>query len=264
MSFKKILAFGCSYTEGGGLHNSRYLLERYNQGYKPIKDNFSCEKETEDSQLATEYATQYSYPGQLGSMLNIPFENFGLSCNNNENIIRTARRKTYTQSGNNILVIIQCTLLQRRAVFDRERQELLTFNGIESYPSKLGDCREEMLNYYKNYLIYEHDENYELAKLFEDLNGLIYELESRGYTTVIVNAIEETPRIWQFYPYDQRHLHLLVDGYPTSLQHWMRENRYRIQDRPGTIVDTDNHATEETNKIIAEKILDNLTHRGLL
>lgn len=264
MSFKKILTFGCSYTEGGGVMEYKYLRERFNEGYAPVREKFATEKSIEYKGLDLEYARLYSYPGWLGTLLNIPVENYGLSCNNNENIIRTARRKTYTQSGNNILVVIQCTLLQRRAIFDRERQELLTFNGIESYPRKIGECREEMLNYYKDYLILEHDENYELAKLFEDLNGLIYELESRGYTTVILNAIEETPRIWSFYPYDERHLHLYVDGYPTSLQHWMRVNRYRIQDRPGTSVTPDNHATEETNKIIAEKIIDNLTHRGFL
>ena len=76
--YKKLLSFGCSFTEGGGLNAPVY--HRFLRG-EDVSDHNSSYFNTARSKMETmlpehiEYATYHSYPGYLSRILNCDFLN---------------------------------------------------------------------------------------------------------------------------------------------------------------------------------------------
>ena len=123
-TIEKVMSFGCSFTEGGGMHNPKYLS--WLKKHHPEKLINYTELEFYQS-----YYTDKSYPAVLAKLLGCSYKNFGVGCSSNELIIKTLHEKTSaTVDGSKTLITIQPTFLHRLHVYDSLNDEHLRFNLV--------------------------------------------------------------------------------------------------------------------------------------
>lgn len=176
---EKLMSFGCSFTEGGGLHNPKYFT--WLVKYHPEKlENYT------QSEFYQTYYTDKSYPALLANLLGCSYENHGLGCSSNELIIKTLHEKTSAiVDGSKTLITIQPTFLHRMHVYDALNNEHLRFNNmgipqgnfVKDIPS---------MEYNEMYIKYFFDDIYELNKLVNNLFAIIDSLTSKNFLVLLV------------------------------------------------------------------------------
>lgn len=155
-----LLAFGCSYTDGGGLNSQNF--HRY------LKGNHNYSKSAEpllDEHL--EYARLHSYSGYLAKKLDCDFQKFGIGGGSNEWIFQTAfdTLQEYKNKGN-ILALIQTTHLHRRLIQLPKFNKSINVNQVDNLKAfDLIEDQEALKNYYNLFVAYFYDMNYEFQKV---------------------------------------------------------------------------------------------------
>ena len=178
-TIEKIMSFGCSFTEGIGMHCSKYFswLEKYHP--EKLKNYTEFE-------FYQRYYIDKSYPALLANLLGCSYENHGIGCSSNELIIKTLHEKTSSVlDGSKILITIQPTFMHRMHVYDSLNNEHLRFNNLYTPQGNL--YKDIPSNeYYEMYLKYFFNDIYELNKLVNYLFTIIDSLTSKNFTVLIL------------------------------------------------------------------------------
>jgi len=166
-SYQKLLSFGCSFTQGGGLNSPKFhrWLEHgmslpEDEGIGP-HENLLPEHE--------EYANQHSYPGYLSRKLGCEFVNFGLSGASNDYIFKKAYEEiSKLEDPENTLVTIQSTFFNRLYLNVPNLDMPINMNNLETargYFPKSSPLNDVVYEFYKTYLGYFYDPKAEYEKL---------------------------------------------------------------------------------------------------
>ena len=179
LKINKIISFGCSFTEGGGMHNPIYFSWLKKHHPEKIK-NYT------EQEFYQTYYTDKSYTAMLANLLGCSYENHGRGCSSNELMIDTIHRKTSRiLNGSNILVTIQPTFLHRLHVYDALNNEHLRFNNM-GIPQ--GNFHKDIpsMEYNEMYIKYFFDDIYELNKLVNNLFAIIDSLISKNFLILLI------------------------------------------------------------------------------
>ena len=250
---EKVMSFGCSFTEGGGMHNPIYFswLVKYHPGKL---ENYT------QSEFYQTYYTDKSYPALLANLLGCSYENHGLGCSSNELIIKTLHEKTSAiVDGSKTLITIQPTFLHRMHVYDTLNNEHLRFNNmgipqgnfVKDIPS---------MEYNEMYIKYFFDDIYELNKLVNNLFAIIDSLTSKNFLVLLVPY--EGALSLKFSFLDSRYLcneFISEDKTQTYtyIAELLHQNKLRLGDLNG-IKFNDSHANEQGHEQIAKSIYKHL------
>lgn len=231
--YKKILSFGCSFTEGGGLNSPIY--HNYLNGI--INKN-----DTTPSQEHNEYATANAYPAQLANMLGCEFNNCATSRSSNGLILKTLYEQTCNiEDGSDILITVQTTLLSRIMLYLDKSKEFLTMNNFEN-------LSKEAREYYKLYLKNFFNEDIEFKKLMQSKDVYTAYLQKKNFDVV-----------WLMYDTDNTDIQstttLMFDN--TDLSQFIAKERLRISDLKDFPVN-DTHFSVEGHCVIADRIFKHL------
>ena len=231
--YKKIMSFGCSFTEGRGLNDPFY--HEYLSGNRNINN-------AEDTHRYIDYMYNNSYPAYLARNLNCDFDNFGLSRSSNGCILKTLYEKTQNiENGSDLLVTVQTTLLSRIMVYDNKAAKFLTMNNFEG-------LSDNVKKYYKLYLRDFYNKEIEYKKLLVNVDIYTKYLQSKNIDV-----------IWMMYETDDtlkssKNI-LTFDG--TDLSQFIAIQKLRLADLPNFPVN-DTHFSVEGHKVIANRITEHL------
>lgn len=250
---EKVMSFGCSYTEGGGMHNPKYFswLEKYH----PEKLKNYTETEFYET-----YYTDKSYPALLAKLLGCSYENHGQGCSSNELIIKTLHEKTSSiGNGDRILITIQPTFLHRLHVYDSLNNEHLRFNLV-GIPQ--GNFYKDIpsMEYHEMYIKYFYDNIYELNKLLNNLFTIVDSLTSKNFLVLLVpyempmdlkfNFLKSKYICNEFINIDETKIY-------TCIAELLYQSKLCLKDLDG-IQWNDSHANEQGHEQIAKSIYKHL------
>lgn len=231
--YNKILSFGCSFTEGGGLNSPAY--HNYLQGITRKGDN-------DVKPEYIEYMNANAYPAQLAKILDCEFENYGTSRSSNGLIFKKLYERTSDiQDGTNTLVTIQTTLLSRIMLYLDKEDEFITMNNFDGLPNSVA-------KYYETYLREFFNRSVEFKKLIQNIDVYTAYLRSKNFDVVwmmyeTVDSVSESSTMLSF------------DG--RNLSEFIGENKLRLADLPDFPVN-DTHFSVEGNGVVAERIVKHL------
>jgi len=250
---EKVMSFGCSFTEGGGMHQPMYLS--WLKKYHPEKlKNYT------DFEFYESYYTDKSYPAVLAKLLGCSYENFGLGCSSNELIINTLYEKTSaTVDGSKTLITIQPTFLHRLHVYDSLNNAHLRFNLVGT---PQGNFYKDIpsMEYHDMYLKYFFNEIYELNKLVNNLFTIVDSLTSKNFLVLLVPYEGSLDLKFSFL--DSKYLcnkFISEDETQTYtfIADLLYQNKLRLRDLNG-IQFNDIHANEQGHIQIAKSIYKHL------
>ena len=256
-TIKKIMSFGCSFTMGGGLNDTRYL--QWLKLYHPEKlEGYS------DEDFYKTYYTDASYPSRLAKFLGCGHENFAIGCSSNELIFKTLNQKTSAiADGNGILITIQPTFLHRKHVYDGLNQGNIMFNGpSESDHTPHGNFFPDIhrKEYNNMYLKYFYDHIYELNKYLYNLYAIVDSLVLKNFSVIIVPY--ENPNNFKYLFLDSKQVctefvHVGKMIIYNSIQNLLIDSNLCIKDLPN-MKWKDYHANEQGHEIIAESLYNHI------
>lgn len=232
-TYKRVLSFGCSFTEGGGLNSPVY--QHYLNGIVNTHDN-DVKKDY------IEYMKQNAYPAYLAKLLDCPHDNHGTSRSSNGLILKKLYENTCNiEDGTDILVTIQTTLLSRIMLYLDSSKKFLTINNLEDLPDNIK-------KYYKTYLKNFYNKQIEFNKLIQNIDVYTAYLKQKNFDIVWMmyetdSTIDESPTLLTFDDVD--------------LSQFISKERLRLADLPNFPVN-DTHFSVEGNKVIADRIVKHL------
>lgn len=165
--YKKLLSFGCSFTQGGGLNSGKFhkWLEFGNS--LPIDTGFDDFQGLLPEHLA--YSAYHSFPGYLSRKLDCELENLSLSGASNDYIFKKAYDEiSKLDNPQEVLVTMQSTFFNRLYLRIPGNETQVNFNNLDTaksyfpYSSPYNDIG---YNFYKTYLQHFYDEDHEYEKL---------------------------------------------------------------------------------------------------
>jgi len=232
-TYKKILSFGCSFTEGGGLNAPfyhRYISSNLANNNLELKDAYK------------EYMYNNAYPAYLARNFNCNSENLGISRASNGLILKTLYEKTQNiENGSDLLVTVQTTLLSRIMVYDNEAKKFLTINNFDGILNYVKE-------YYKTYLRYFYNREIEYKKLLQNIDVYTKYLQSKNIDVVwLMYEAEDSLKSSKTV--------LTFDG--TDLAQFIANQKLRLLDLPNFPVN-DTHFSVEGHKVIANRIIEHL------
>lgn len=245
--YDSLLAFGCSYTDGGGLNCQnfhRYLQGDYN--YSKVNEHILEEH--------WEYARLNSYSGYLSRKLGCDFRKIAIGGGSNEWIFETAFNtlKDYKDKGN-ILAVIQTSHLHRRYIQIPTFNKGISVNQVEDLSGfGLTEDLEQIRDYFNLFITYFYDIDYEYRKVLHNM-----ELFRRYYKDTnidLVFLVFETPQNSVDYPPHEKDVIQTVHGDFTT---FLRLEKLRICDLPHFPY-FDSHASHIGNSRIADLIYKQL------
>lgn len=240
-SYKQLLSFGCSYTEGGGLNNPLYHT---------LIDDINVESKG-PTEYTKKYATYHSFPGYLSRLLNCPFINYGLSCSANDLIFETVFDVCGSIEYNiakNTLVTIQTSSLSRMYLHDNLTDKAYTLNSPDARFT--GIMTDNIHKYYLDYITHFFNHSFEHKKVIRNAKTLRTWLKSRGFDVILISAEYVNKVEPPFFYFPNSNNGTLVD--------FMHVNKLAIADIPNNTVFIDNHMTEKGNEIVANLLFNNL------
>lgn len=247
----KIISFGCSFTQGGGMQNPIYFS--WLKKHHPEKLKNYTEQEFYQT-----YYTDKSYTAMLANLLGCSYENHGRGCSSNELMIDTIHRKTSRiLDGSNILVTIQPTFLHRMHVYDSINHEHILFNTPGAITHHEFDDDIPAIEYNSMYLKYFYDDIYELNKYLNSLYTIMDSLLSRNFFVVVVPYISQMGFYYSFL----KSMHFCTEFYNvdetqkfSSMAELLYESQLCLKDLPEIHWD-DCHANEQGHIQIAKSLL---------
>lgn len=233
--YDKLLSFGCSFTEGGGLNS-------------PIYHNYLRGINTTDSLQITPMMETYmrdnAYPMFLAKLLDCNCFNYGVSRGSNELILKNLYEHTKDiKDGGNILITIQTSILSRIMLYSVDDLQFITINGLTP------DLSKHVFEYYELYIKYFFEVNKEYEKLLQNINVYSEYLKNKNIDFVWIlgdagsNTLQESKYIISF------------EG--SDLMSLGSTEKLRLCDLPN-YPENDAHFSVDGNKIIANKILEHL------
>lgn len=256
-TIKKIMSFGCSFTMGGGLNDTRYL--QWLKLYHPEKlEGYS------DEDFYKTYYTDASYPSRLAKFLGCGHENFGIGCSSNELIFKTLNQKTSAiADGNGILITIQPTFLHRKHVYDSINQDNIMFNGpSDSDYTPHGNFFPDIPSkeYNNMYLKYFYDHIYELNKYLYNLYAIVDSLVLKNFSVLVVPY--ENPLDFKYSFLKSKHICTEFTNVDSkiiynSMHDLIRQSGVCIKDLPNILWE-DCHANEQGHEMIAESLYNHI------
>lgn len=239
-SYKQLLSFGCSYTEGGGLNSPHYHAFLTNTK----TDSISPTPYTEN------YANFHSFPGYLSRLLNCSFVNYGISCAANELIFETVFDVCGSIEYNiakNTLVTIQTSSLSRMYLHDNLTDKAYTLNSPDARFT--GIMTDNIHEYYLQYVTHFFNQSFEHKKVVRNVKTLRTWLKSKGFDVILLSAeyVNNVEPPFFYFPNSN-------DG---TLVNFMHVNKLAIADIPNTTF-IDYHMTEKGNEIVANLLFNNL------
>lgn len=233
-TYKKILSFGCSFTEGNGLETPYY--------HQYLSSNLGNKNNLELETAYRNYMYNNSYPAYLARNLNCDFDNFAVSGVSNSLIFKKLYEKTQNvENGNDLLVTVQTTLLSRIMVYDIKQEKFLqisNFEGILDHAKK----------YYEMYLRYFYNKEIEFKKLLQNIDVYTKYLQSKNIDVVwLMYEAEDSLKSSKTV--------LTFDG--TNLAQFIANQKLRLLDLPNFPVN-DAHFSVDGHKVIANRIIEHL------
>lgn len=226
--YNYLTAFGCSYTEGGGLNSPEH--HRYLSG------NHTLSRE----ELST-YMTKNSYPSYLAKHLNCEYINKGISRGSNELIFKMLYEYTQDiQDGTGLLICIQTSILSRILLYLENEKKFQTVNGMYG-PIYLQQ-------YYQMYIKHFYNDDIELKKLQQNI--VVYSEYLKNKNIDFIWLIGDTGGKTIM---SSKNIMTFDDG----LFSFITRNKLRLCDLP-KYPTTDLHASETGNEVIAQKIIEHL------
>lgn len=180
--YKRLLSFGCSFTEGGGLNNQKF--HNWLKFGMDLPDDIITPHVTILPEHI-EYARQHSYPGYLSRRLGCDFVNFGNSGNSNESIFQQAYQEiNKTEDPEHTLVTIQSTLFNRMQLQVPELGIVVELNRLDDFPGRFHpnnpDLGDDVHQFYKLYLGNFYDTRAEYEKLRQRVDTMGAYAKSKG------------------------------------------------------------------------------------
>lgn len=232
-TYKKVMSFGCSFTEGGGLNGTVF------QNY--LKGKIDTRREVPTDEHIT-FMKNNCYPAYLSQYLNCEFENYAESRSSNGLILKKLYENTSCiDDGTNILITIQTTLLSRIMLYIDKTSEYLTMNNLEEIPDNIR-------RYYKQYLTEFYNQEVEFKKLMQNIDVYTSYLQKKNFD--VVWMLYETAYI----PAESKTMMCFDD---TDLSRYISDNNLRLADLPD-YPEFDTHFSLNGNKKIADKIVEHL------
>lgn len=165
--YKKLLSFGCSYTQGGGLNSQKF--HRWLEHGTSLPEDAGTGPHENLLPEHEEYANYHSYPGYLSRKLECEFVNFGLSGASNEYIFERAYEEiSKSENPEETLVTIQTSMFNRLYLRSHLLDMPINMNNLETargYFPESHPLNDIVYEYYKSYLGYFYDEKREYEKL---------------------------------------------------------------------------------------------------
>lgn len=233
--YNKLLSFGCSFTEGGGLNSPQY--HHYLSGYVDDFD-LTPKKEYEI------YMNNNSYPYYLSKLLNCEFENYGVSRASNEQILDNVYNVLNDGFDlNNTLVTVQTSMLNRILLY-------LADSGKHTSVNSMINDEDFVTEYYKQYIQHFFDDKNEFTKLLKNIDLYTTYIKSKGIDVAWI--ILDGP--WDYVILEKH----IVSFDNKLLGHYTTNNKLTIKDLPN-INFNDTHFSPLGNKMIANKIYEHLS-----
>ena len=187
--YKRLLSFGCSFTEGGGLNSNKF--HDWLKFGTSLPDDDVLGPNLTKLPEHIEYARQHSYPGYLSRKLGCDFVNFGSSGTSNESIFQHAYREiTKAEDPEHTLVTIQSSLFNRIQLQVPELELVVELNRLDDFPSRfhpnnpeLGD---DVHQFYKLYLSNFYDTRAEYEKLRQRVDTMGAYAKSKGVDMLFI------------------------------------------------------------------------------
>jgi hypothetical protein len=165
--YKKLLSFGCSFTQGGGLNSQKF--HRWLEHGMSLPEDVGTGPNENLLQEHEEYANHHSYPGYLSRKLECEFVNFGLSGASNEYIFKRAYEEiSKSENPAETLITIQTSLLNRLYLQVPGLDMPINMNNLETARGYFPDSsplNDIVYEYYKSYIGHFYDEKAEYEKL---------------------------------------------------------------------------------------------------
>lgn len=251
--YKKLLSFGCSFTEGGGLNAP--VFHRFLRG-EDVSDYNSSNFSTTRSKIETilpehiEYATYHSYPGYLSRILNCDFLNFGSSGASNEYIFNKAYQEIQKIANKSeALITIQTSFLNRITLqlpLVKGEVNINMLEGIRSGLSKYPDIAEVAYKYYESYLGYFFDTEYSYKILCRDIDIFSEYCKSKNLDVVFLMYDKPVAHLINPHP-------LVVDLGYRDLDDLLRRGKLAISHLTNHVIE-DGHFSERGNEVVANLI----------
>jgi hypothetical protein len=227
--FKKVVSFGCS---------------------------FSCWRQDFNT----------GYVDEIAKRLNVPFQNYSLPGNSNDDIIFEFNNQLSNNDLSNSLILFQTTFLTRFSYYENKLARLLTFqlpvinkNNIETdtAPSNFTlfltdedpltylDAWNEKSDTYLNYIKYFYSDVYEYKKLLNQLYHIKNTIEKINSKVIFIyfDSFETS------HPFLSEMNFVRFENNTLNCSKWANDNNL-------TFSETDSHLSEKGNIVLADYIFD--------
>lgn len=229
--YKKLLSFGCSYTEGGlTLLKVRQFLDN-----KPNK--FYTNDELK------QLSNRDSYPSCLAKLLDCEVKNYGTSCASNEYILGNVYDVISSlENTDDILVTIQTSHLSRILIQLPEINSFVNVNNCDNLDKDID-------KFYEMYATRFFSINYSFKKLLRDIDLLNTWIKQKNIDVLwMLTEIHN-----EFYPQGKEFVNF--DG--KSMGSYTADNKLLLIHLPNFPLE-DRHYSPQGNQIIADKIYTHL------
>jgi hypothetical protein len=227
--FKKVVSFGCS---------------------------FSCWRQGFNT----------GYVDEIANRLNVPFQNYSLPGNSNDDIIFEFNTQLSGNDLSNSLILFQTTFLTRLSYYETKLARLLTFQlpvnnnnnivannagsnftlfGGNENPATYLDAWDEKSDTYLNYIKYFYSDVYEYKRLLNQLYHIKNTIEKMNSKVIFIyfDSFETS------HPFLSEMNFVRFENNTLNCSKWAKDNNL-------TFSETDLHLSEKGNIVLADYIFD--------
>ena len=266
MKNKVINFYGCSFSHGGGLDNTKYC--DYAKRNNLIVDSVSFETATDRHK----FSKSCRFSTLVGKHFDCEVNNFSQTSNNNDNIAQ----KVYSNLSKDIgdIHIVQFSFYSRQKVYLELTDEFyrLPTASLEDYNHK----QKSLYHYYRSFIKYHYKEEYEQykVKMYIDMLDSYAKSKSKKiywmFWDLIPSGILEYKdvSIWSPDPtgeYGPGTMDLNIDtdnliSFPPDghMQEWAKVNKLLIRDETKGYYN-DLHLSQKGNRVVSDKIIEVLS-----
>ena len=237
----QIKFFGCSFVQGGGLDNATYY-------------NFVTNKKFSDYTERENFRNKNRFSNIVANKLQIECENFAVSQNSNENILKQLFSEI-NKNVNEIYFVVLSLFSRVNWYYEKTRKEynLNSFDNFSWNPYNNDEIMRDLFDTYKMYMSNVFNLEIQKEKIITQIKLLdlfVKTKNSKIYWTSWENLFSENKNITDNY--------ILFDG--LDLKEYVIENKYQIFNHSNNICN-DNHICVPGNKKVADIIYEKLKER---